>query len=78
MDFNLQKLRYERMSRKISQEKMAEVLGVTRTTYYKKENGDIKISVEEFSKILDALDIPKKDAGIFFTHKVPECQQTIS
>lgn len=72
MNFNLQKLRYERLSRKISQETMAQALGITRSTYYKKENGDIKISVEEFSVILKTLGIPYKEAGNFFTHNVPE------
>lgn len=72
MSFSLQKLRYERLSRKISQKRMAEVLGIARTTYYKKENGDIKISVEEFAAILKELGIPQSQAGIFFERDVPE------
>lgn len=72
MNFNLQRLKYERMSRKISQDEMAKAIGVVRSTYHKKENGDIKISVEEFSKILDVLEIPQSDAGIFFDLNVPK------
>jgi len=72
MKFNLQKLRYERLSRKISQEKLAVAIGVTRATYHKKENGKIKISVEEFSIILDALGISQSEAGNFFGLDVPE------
>lgn len=71
MTFNLQKLRYERLSRKISQEEVAKALGINRTSYYKKENGDIKISVEEFSVILTVLGIPHSEAGNFFTRNVP-------
>ena len=71
MKFNLQKLRYERLSRKISQEKLAVAIGVTRATYHKKENGKIKISVEEFSIILDVLGISQSEAGNFFCLDVP-------
>lgn len=72
MTFNLQKLRYERLSRKITQEEMAKAIGVTRPTYHKKENGLIKISVEEFSILLNVMGIPPSEAGNFFTHNVPE------
>lgn len=72
MNFNLQKLRYERLSRKIPQEKMAKAIGVTRSTYYKKENGYIKISVEEFYIFLKVMDIPISEAGNFFKQNVPE------
>lgn len=78
MEFNLQKLRYERMSRKISQQEMAKAIGVTRTAYYKRENGDVKISVEEFSKLLEAMNIPKEEAGFFFTLTVPVWEQRTS
>lgn len=78
MNFNLQKLRYERLSRRLTQEEMAKAIGVTRTTYYKKETGNIKISVEEFSVLLDVLGIPQDQAGIFFTLKVPDWEQVAS
>ena len=78
MHFDLQRLRYERMSRKISQEKVADALGVKRSTYHKKENGLIKIGVEEFGIILDVLKIPHEELGIFFTTKVPEREQITS
>ncbi|MFD2638358.1 helix-turn-helix domain-containing protein [Piscibacillus salipiscarius] len=69
-------MRYERLSRKISQEKIADALGITRATYHKKENGIIKISVEEFSVILTILNIPHSEAGIFFERIVPERELT--
>lgn len=70
--FNLQKLRYERLSRKVSQEEVAKRLGINRSSYHKKENGVIKISVNEFSEILNVLGIPQNEAGNFFTLDVPE------
>lgn len=72
MKFNLQKLRYERLSRKVTQEKMANAIGVTRPTYHKKENGDIKISVEEFYTFLEVMGIPLNEAGNFFKQDVPK------
>lgn len=78
MNFNLQKLRYERLSRKITQEHMAQALGITRGTYHKKENGNIKISVEEFSIILKTLGIPYEEVGNFFTYNVPEREQLVN
>lgn len=75
MNFNLQKLRYERMSRRITQEEMARELGVTRSSYIKRENGSVKISVEEFSLIIKRLDIPSEDVAIFFTNDVPIREQ---
>lgn len=71
MTFNLQKLRYERLSRNKSQQELAAALGLNRSTYIKKENGDIKISVEEFGIILDELGIPHEEAGNFFVSFVP-------
>lgn len=75
MTFSFQKLRYERMSRKISQERMAKMLGMNHTSYWKRENGKVQISVEEFIKILEVMGIPQSEAGNFFTNSVPEWQQ---
>ncbi|MEV2910829.1 helix-turn-helix transcriptional regulator [Paenibacillus larvae] len=75
MNFNLQKLRYERLSRKITQKQMASALGINRSSYYKKESGRIKISIEEFSIILDVLGISCNEVGNFFAKKVPIREQ---
>lgn len=75
MTFNFQKLRYERMSRKISQEKMAKLLGMNHTSYWKRENGKVSISVEEFIKMLEVMGIPQNEASNFFTNNVPDWQQ---
>lgn len=75
MEFNLQKLRYERLSRQISQEEIASALNISRSSYHKKETGKIKISVNEFGIILDKFGIPKSEIINFFTQKVPEREQ---
>lgn len=72
MQFNLQKLRYERLSRQISQETVAVALNISRSSYHKKETGKIKISVEEFGIILDVLGIPESEIVNFFTRVVPK------
>ncbi|GIP17804.1 hypothetical protein J40TS1_34460 [Paenibacillus montaniterrae] len=76
MKFNLQRLRFERLSRKVSQEDMAQALNINRTSYHKKENGKIKISVEEFATMLEVLNIPQSEAGHFFEQNVPEREQS--
>lgn len=78
MRFNLQRLRFERISRKVSQEHMAQELGINRTSYHKKEMGKIKISVEEFAKILEVLNIPQSNAGYFFDQIVPERERKVN
>lgn len=78
MEFSLQKLRYERMSRKITQEEMAKALGVTRSSYIKRENGSVKISVEEFSVILNKFGIPESEISNFFTFSVPDRERQLN
>jgi transcriptional regulator with XRE-family HTH domain len=78
VNFDLQRLRFERLSRRVSQEEMAKALGVTRPTYYKKESGQIKISVDEFATILDTLGIPHQEAGNFFKRFVPKREQKVA
>jgi len=74
--FNLQRLKLERLSRNITAKEMGEALGIGANAYYRKENGDRNITVEEFGIILKKLGIPEKNAGIFFTFNVPEWEQT--
>ena len=76
-NFNLQKLKYERLSRNISAKEVGEALGITGNAYYKKEVGMSNISVEEFAVILDRLGIPTNKAGIFFTFDVPNREQAM-
>lgn len=72
MKFNLQKLRYERLSRQISQEEVAAALNISRSYYHKKETGKAKMTVEEFGKVIEFLGIPESEIINFFTRIVPE------
>ena len=76
LKFNLQRLRFERLSRLISQETVAKALGISRSYYHKKETGKAKITIEEFCTILDVLGIPRSEVVNFFTPDVPERERT--
>lgn len=76
MRFNLQKLRYERLSRQISQEEMASALNISRSYYHKKETGKAKMTVDEFGKAVEVLGIPESEIINFFTLNVPEREQS--
>lgn len=76
MKFDLEKLRFERISRKITQEKVASALGIHRSSYHKKEHGNNKMSVEEFATVLNVLGIPHSEISSFFTKNVADREQT--
>jgi len=76
LKFNLQRLRFERLSRLISQETVAKALGISRSYYHKKETGKAKMTIEEFGIIIDVLGIPKNEIINFFTTDVPERERT--
>jgi len=76
MQFNLQKLRYERLSRQISQEEVASALNISRSYYHKKETGKAKMTVDEFGKVVEVLGIPESEIINFFTRNVPKREQT--
>ena len=77
MHFNLQKLRYERLSRQISQEKVASALNISRSYYHKKETGKSKMTVDEFGKIIKVLGIPETEIINFFSRNVPDREQNV-
>lgn len=68
--FNLNRLKAERIARGLTVKEMAEKLNMQPSTYSKKENGKIRVNVEDLSAILNVLEIPEKECGIFFTKKV--------
>lgn len=62
-------LRAIRNKAHIPAKEMADLLGLkTEAAYYKKENGAIRISIEEAKLIADKLDMPIED--IFFSNEV--------
>lgn len=74
-DFNLARLKAERIARGYSQQKFARALGVSYVTYNQKENGKKPISIDQFVKILEILKIPDNEINIFFTHSVHKKEQ---
>lgn len=62
------KLREFRLKNNVSWSKLAELLGVNKSTYYKKENGVVKFTVEEAYKIASYLNISIEE--LFFDSKV--------
>lgn len=69
MGFNLNRLRAERVAKGYNQLDFAHKLGMSREAYARRENGLAQISVEEFSKILDALGYGPEKISLFFTNK---------
>lgn len=74
MKFNYNRLKAERIAKGLTVEEMADVLGITKGAYSKKENGKTSITVEELSVISSKLGISKSDISIFFTNNVSEME----
>lgn len=45
---------------------------MTPGTYSKKENGHIRINVDDLAKVIEVLELPQDKCGIFFTYIVSE------
>lgn len=73
--FDLSRLKAERVARNLDQEEMAKRLGMSRSSYSKRENGKIDISVDELAKIIQVLGMSKNNLSLFFTQNVPNKQQ---
>lgn len=74
MKFNHNRLKAERIARGLTVQEMGEVLGVSKGTYSKKENGKLPIDVDEFSLITNKFEIEHKDILIFFTLDVSKME----
>lgn len=66
MKFDLQRLKAERVAQRITQAEMARKIGISTNAYWRKENGDRDIGMEEFVKILQVLGFNKKQISLFF------------
>ncbi|WP_294583005.1 helix-turn-helix transcriptional regulator [uncultured Staphylococcus sp.] len=69
-EFNVRRMKAERVARGITVRDMADKMSMTPGTYSKKENGHIRITVDELAKLIDILGLSESECGIFFTHKV--------
>ncbi|WP_195589397.1 helix-turn-helix domain-containing protein [Lactobacillus paragasseri] len=70
MKFDLQRLKAERVAQRITQAEMARKIGISTNAYWRKENGDRDIGMEEFVKILQVLGFNKKQISLFFAKNV--------
>lgn len=61
-------LKAYRMLKGVKQEKIAEILGITLSTYSNKETGKTQFSLYEAKKISDYLNVPIEQ--LFFTNEV--------
>ena len=66
MEFELNRLKAERIAKGYSQEELAKKLGWTRSMYTKLENGTVSLGVYELAKISTALEMPESRISIFF------------
>lgn len=60
-DGNKNKLQETRIKKGLSQEQIADVLGMTQSNYSRKENGSSKISKQEWEKLSKTLEVPVED-----------------
>lgn len=70
MEFNYNRLKAERIAKGFTVEEMGDVLGVTKGTYSKKENGKLPVTVEDFTLISNKLGVPPEQISIFFSLNV--------
>lgn len=74
MEFNYNRLKAERIAKGLTVQEMADVLGVTKGTYSKKENGKLPVTVDDFSIISSKLGITREEINIFFTLNVSKME----
>ena len=64
---NLDKLKAARVERNLSQQELARIIGVTKITYWRKENGHREFNRTEIENIKKALNLSSDDVdNIFF------------
>ncbi len=66
---NKARLEYEMNLRHISKGDMCAMLGISRSAFYRKCNGESEFTQSEIQKIVDFLGL-ESPMGIFFTEKV--------
>ena len=74
MKVDLLRVRAERVAKGYTQAQMAELIGLKRGQYNKRENGKISFSPDELITLAVKLGYSKDEIGIFFKQTVPETQ----
>lgn len=72
MKFDLQRLKGERVARGITQAEMAHKIGISTNAYWRKENGERDIGMEEFVKILNVLGILNEKKNLLKGMMIPK------
>lgn len=75
MQFNLKRLKAERIARGLTPDDMGKVIGMEGNSYRRIENGTRKLSVDNFALILGKLDIRNEDILLFFNNSVDKMEQ---
>lgn len=75
MKVDLLRVRAERVAKGYTQARMAELMGLARDQYNKRENGRISFTADELITLADLLGYRRDEVGIFFKPTVPETQQ---
>lgn len=75
LDFDLQRLKAERIAKGFTQAQLAHAIGISTNAYWRKENGQRDIGMEEFTKILSVLGFNKEQLPLFFAKSVPKKEQ---
>jgi transcriptional regulator with XRE-family HTH domain len=74
MRFDYNRLKAERIARGYTIQDMADRLGISKGTYSKKERGKLPLTIEDFAKITNILNVPKENMTIFFTFDVDKME----
>lgn len=72
LKLDLNRLKAERIAKGWDQAEFAHKLGMSRTSYSKRENGLVNISIKELAKMMSVLGFNKDKISIFFTQGVPK------
>lgn len=72
LKLDLNRLRAERIAKGWDQAEFAHKLGMSRTSYSKRENGLVNISINELTRMMSLLGFNKDKISIFFTQNVPK------
>lgn len=75
MTVDVLRIKGERIAKGITQEEMANALGITRTAYTKRETGNTPITADELAIIAAKLGVGKDGIGIFFSTNVPKLER---
>lgn len=70
MKFDRKRLRAERVARGLTQEDMGKLMGMSRISYAKREEGTVNIGVDELALIGEILKIKPENLSKIFFKKV--------